>query len=290
MQKQKAHTQSDQVIIIGGGPSGLTAAYELTKLDVKPIVLEKLDKVGGIARTEDYKNYYFDMGGHRFFTKSTEVNAFWQEIMGDDFLRRPRLSRIFYKSKFFYYPLKPFNALKGLGLFESILILFSYVRWQIWPYKEENTFEEWVTNRFGQRLFNTFFKTYTEKVWGISTSELKAEWAAQRIKNLDLKSAIINMFTQPSTKITTLIEEFDYPSRGPGMMWNMVKDKVGEAGGTVQMNSNVIRINREDKTIKSVVVEHNGEQQTLEGTGFISSMPVTEFIKNLTPPPPSACA
>jgi protoporphyrinogen oxidase len=177
----KESTPDKSFIIIGGGPAGLTAAYELAKKGHQPAVYEKLDKVGGIARTENYKGYYFDMGGHRFFTKSPEVNAFWQEVMGDDFLRRPRLSRIFYNDKFFYYPLKPFNAMANLGPIEAVRIILSYIRWQLFPYKEEESLEQWVTNRFGQRLFQTFFETYTEKVWGIPCSELKAEWAAQRI-------------------------------------------------------------------------------------------------------------
>src|SRR4029079_10936362 len=154
-------------IIIGAGPAGLTAAYELTRHGVAPIVLEKDSIVGGIARTESYKGYHFDMGGHRFFTKSDEVDRFWREVLADDFLERPRLSRIFYKGRFFNYPLKPFNALKNLGIFESCAVGLSYVRWKLFPHKQEDTFEQWVTNRFGKRLFETFFKTYTEKVWGI---------------------------------------------------------------------------------------------------------------------------
>jgi protoporphyrinogen oxidase len=276
-----------QVVVIGGGPAGLTAAYELSsKHNVKPVVIEKADKVGGISRTENYKGYFFDMGGHRFFTKSKAVNDFWQEVMAKDFLRRPRLSRIYYNGKFFNYPIKPFNALKGLGFIESVFIVLSYIRWQIFPYKQEETFEQWVTNRFGQRLFLTFFKTYTEKVWGISTSELKAEWAAQRIKDLSLKTAIISMFVKPGNKITTLIEEFDYPRRGPGMMWTTVKEQVEDQGGTVHMNSEVVKIHRNGKSIKSIEMACNGHRQVIEGTDFVSSMPVTEFIKRLDPPPP----
>ncbi len=287
MQHQHQRDPDKQVVIVGGGPSGLTTAYELiTKYNTRPIVFEKLDKVGGIARTENYKGYYFDMGGHRFFTKSSEVNRFWKEVMGDDFLRRPRLSRIFYNNKFFHYPLKPINALMGLGLFESVAIGLSYISAQIFPHRQEETFEQWVTNRFGKRLFLTFFKTYTEKVWGISTSELKAEWAAQRIKNLDLKTALISMFIKPNNKITTLIEEFDYPRRGPGMLWTIVKEKVEKLGGTVQMNSDVVGIRREGNRITGVEVQHNGNRQIVPGTDFVSSMPVTEFIKHLNPPPP----
>jgi protoporphyrinogen oxidase len=226
------------------------------------------------------------MGGHRFFTKSQEVNQFWHEVLKDDFLRRPRLSRIFYKKKFFAYPLKPFNALMGLGFLESILIILSYIRWQLFPYRSEDTFEQWVTNRFGRRLFLTFFKTYTEKVWGISSSELGAEWAAQRIKDLSLKTAVLSMFFKPNNKITTLIEEFEYPRRGPGMMWNAAKDQIEMRGGSVQLNSEVTRIHRDGERISHVTYSSNGHQQTIFGADFVSSMPVTEFIKRLDPPPP----
>jgi protoporphyrinogen oxidase len=159
-----------QFVIIGAGPAGLTAAYELLKHEIGTTVLEQYDKVGGLARTENYRGYHFDMGGHRFFTKSEPVNQMWHEVLGEDFLRRPRLSRIFYQDKFFFYPLKTLNALSGLGIWQAILIVLSFIRWQIFPYKKEETFEQWVTNRFGQRLFEIFFKTYTEKVWGIPCS------------------------------------------------------------------------------------------------------------------------
>jgi protoporphyrinogen oxidase len=275
------------VVIIGGGPAGLTAAYELTKHHLSPIVIEKLDKVGGIARTENYKGYHFDMGGHRFFTKSPEVNAFWHEILGDDFLHRPRLSRIYYKNKYFNYPLKPMNALRGLGFFEGVAIVASYLRWHLFPYKEEETFEQWVTNRFGKRLFETFFKSYTEKVWGIRCEELKAEWAAQRIKDLSLKTAVTAMFLKPRRTIKTLIESFDYPRQGPGMLWTAVKERVQARGGTVHMNSNVVGIHREGNRITSVVIAHDGRTETIAGDDFISSMPITVFLKQLNPPPPA---
>ncbi|WP_420640829.1 NAD(P)/FAD-dependent oxidoreductase [Candidatus Leptofilum sp.] len=275
------------IIVIGGGPAGLTAAYELIKQQYKPIVLEKNNKVGGIARTENYRGYHFDMGGHRFFTKSVRVQQFWQEVLGDDFLRRPRLSRIFYKNKYFHYPLKPLNALVGLGPIEGIRIIGSYVRWHLFPYKEEETFEQWVTNRFGKRLFETFFKSYTEKVWGIPCSELKAEWAAQRIKDLSLKTAITAMFLKPQETIKTLIEEFDYPRRGPGMLWTAVQDCINAQGGQVQLNSNVVGIQREGQQITGVTVEQNGRTHTLIGSNFISSMPVTQLLKWLDPPPPT---
>lgn len=275
-----------QVVIIGGGPAGLTAGLELTKHNVHPVILEQRDKVGGLSRTENYKGYYFDLGGHRFFTKAEAVNKMWREVLGDDFLLRPRLSRIYYQGKFFNYPLKPFNALFGLGLWEAILIGLSFIKSQIFPYKREDTFEQWVTNRFGKRLFEIFFKTYTEKVWGIPTSELKAEWAAQRIKDLSMKTALLSMFIKPKNKIKTLIEEFHYPRRGPGMFWEAVRREIERAGGVVELNSNVIRVNRQGTRIDSVVFACNGNgEEVVPGTDFISSMPVSEFIKKLDPPP-----
>src|SRR5262245_11317330 len=291
-QKENSMSQDEvaekQFVVIGAGPAGLTAAYELAKLDLHPLVLEEYDKVGGLARTENYQGFHFDMGGHRFFTKVNEVNEMWREVLNGNFLRRPRLSRIFYNCKFFSYPLKPFNALVGLGFLESTWILLSYLKWQIFPYRQEDNFEQWVTNRFGKRLFETFFKTYTEKVWGISCSELKAEWAAQRIKDLSLKTVLLSMFVKPKNVIKTLIDQFDYPRRGPGMMWNSVKETIEKRGGEVRVNSGVVGIHRNGKGIESVVVGCNGQKETIQGTHFISSMPVTEFIHKLDPPAPPA--
>ncbi|MCC6500684.1 MAG: NAD(P)/FAD-dependent oxidoreductase [Anaerolineales bacterium] len=278
--------QNARFIIIGGGPAGLTAAYELTCRDYASVVLEKNDKVGGIARTEEYKGFYFDMGGHRFFTKSGEVDQIWREVMGDDFLRRPRLSRIYYKRKFFNYPLKPLNALMGLGIWEGMLIGLSYLQWQVFPYKRENSFEEWVTNRFGKRLFRIFFKSYTEKVWGIPTSELRAEWAAQRIKDLDLKAAILSMFVKPKQTIKTLIEEFDYPRRGPGMLWSQMKARLERRGSQVLLNSEIVKILHHGDRVTGVVVKQGGRLEEMQGDNFISSMAIKDFIRALDPPAP----
>ncbi len=272
-------------VVIGAGPAGLTAGYELAKLGFRPIVLEQQNLVGGLASTAQYRGYYFDMGGHRFFTKVEEVKKMWQEVLRENFLRRPRLSRIYYDGKFFFYPLRPLNALRGLGLWEGLLIVLSYLKWQLLPYRREDTFEQWVTNRFGKRLFETFFKAYTEKVWGISCSELKAEWAAQRIKDLSLRTALLSMFLKPKTTIKTLIEEFDYPRYGPGMMWNAVKSEIERRAGTVLMEAEVVRVNRTGRRIDSVVVRHHGREETIQGTNFISSMPVTEFVRRLEQPP-----
>jgi protoporphyrinogen oxidase len=275
-------------IVIGAGPAGLTAAYELAKLGLAPVVVEQNNLVGGLASTAQYRGYYFDLGGHRFFTKLQEIRNIWQEVLQENFLRRPRLSRIYYNQRFFYYPLRLMDALKGLGVWEGLLIFVSYLRWQLIPYRREDTFEQWVTNRFGKRLFQTFFKTYTEKVWGISCSELKAEWAAQRIKDLSLRTALLNMFFKPNKTIKTLIEEFEYPRYGPGMMWEAVKNAIEHRGGTVRMQAEVVRINRTVRHIDSIVVRHHGYEETIEGTEFISSMPVTDFVRRLEPPASAA--
>ncbi|MGH7805798.1 MAG: FAD-dependent oxidoreductase, partial [Candidatus Binatia bacterium] len=246
------------IVVIGAGPAGLTAAYDLVKRGRSVVVLEKGAIVGGLARTESYKGFRFDMGGHRFFTKAPEVNRMWQEVLGEDFLRRPRLSRIYYRRTFFAYPLKPLNAILGLGVVEGLRIVASYVKWQLRPHPQENTFEEWVTNRFGKRLFETFFKAYTEKVWGIPCSELKAEWAAQRIKDLSLRTALLNMIVTPKRTIRTLIEEFDYPRLGPGMMWEAVRDAIDAGPGEVRLQENVQRVRRDGNRITAVVTR--GEQ------------------------------
>jgi protoporphyrinogen oxidase len=281
---------SETIVVIGAGPAGLTAAHELARLQRRAIVLEKGDKVGGLARTETYKGFFFDIGGHRFYTKAEEVSRMWRQLLGGEFLRRPRLSRIYYGRKFFYYPLRPMNAVIGLGLWKSLLIVASYIRWQIFPHRQEQTFEQWVTNRFGKRLFQTFFKTYTEKVWGISCAELRAEWAAQRIRGLSLKTAVLNMFLTPKRTIKTLIEEFEYPRLGPGMMWQAVQGEVERQGCRVRLNSEVVAIHRTGNRVESVTVSDNGRREVVHGSAFISSMPVREFLIKLDPPPPPTVA
>ncbi|HEX8334080.1 MAG TPA: FAD-dependent oxidoreductase, partial [Segetibacter sp.] len=174
-------SQNKKIAIIGAGPAGLTAAYILSKLKHDVVVFEKDPKyVGGISRTESYKGYNFDIGGHRFFSKSKEVEDFWTEILGDDLIDRPRSSRIYYNKKFFSYPLAAMEALTKLGVIESGLCVASYMKAKAFPVKNPKNFEDWVTNQFGKRLFNIFFKTYTEKVWGTPCREISADWAAQR--------------------------------------------------------------------------------------------------------------
>src|SRR5437879_11950266 len=225
---------------MGAGPAGLTAAYELLKRDVPVTVVEKDAKqVGGLARTVEYKGYRFDIGGHRFFSKNEEIEETWTEILGEEMLSRGRLSRIYYRGRFFAYPLKAFNALRNLGPVETVRCMASYAYARVRPIKNPRTMEDWVRNQFGWRLFTIFFKTYTEKVWGISPKELCADWAAQRIKSIDLWTAVraaLLPSRRPSRRgdlVTTLIDRFRYPRLGPGQMWERVASVMAQRGHSV---------------------------------------------------------
>ena len=276
-------------VVVGAGPAGLIAAYELAKNGQKTTVLEQSDKVGGISRTETYKGYRFDIGGHRFFTKVGEVQALWKEILGDDFIQVPRLSRIYYRNRFFDYPLSISNTLKNLGPVDSTMIVLSYLKARakakMNPEFEAENFEEWVTERFGGRLYRTFFKSYTEKVWGIPCSKIQAEWAAQRIKGLSLSKAVINaLFGSNDTK--TLIKEFDYPVLGPGMMWEKCADLIEETGSRVEMHTRAVKIERTGNRIDRIVAQKGEETFELTGDHYVSSMPVSALVKRLDPPAP----
>jgi protoporphyrinogen oxidase len=279
--------QDTHVLIMGAGPAGLTAAYELARHSLPSVVVEADNIVGGIARTANYKGYLFDMGGHRFFTKVTLVEQIWKEVLGGDFITRPRSSRIYYRNKFFQYPLEPMNALLGLGILESLRCGLSYTAAQMFKRKPEEDFETWVSNRFGKRLFNVFFKTYTEKVWGMPCSQIKAEWAAQRIKDLSLFTLVWNAI-RPQRKadkqkvIKTLIHEFQYPRKGPGMMWERTRDIVEAKGSQVVMQAPVANIRWRPGAVESVVAGG----RTYKARHFISSLAIRDLIQMLDPRPP----
>jgi protoporphyrinogen oxidase len=276
-----------RVVIIGAGPAGLTAAYVLSKQDVPAIVLEADRTVGGIARTVSYKGYLFDIGGHRFFTKWDEVNQIWHEILGSQFLERPRLSRIYYRKRFFFYPLRPRNALFGLGLVESIRILTSYLWSQLFSERKEENLEQWVSNRFGRRLYEIFFKTYTEKVWGVPCTEIRAEWAAQRIKGLSLRTAVRNaLLKQKNSNVKTLIDRFHYPERGPGQMWELLTEYLRKRGYPVRLERPVTRICHNGKQVTHLVTRGLQGEERFYGTDFISSMPIRDLINALEPSAP----
>jgi protoporphyrinogen oxidase len=286
-----------EVFVIGAGPAGLTAAYCLTRQKQSVIVIERDPiYVGGISRTIDYKGFLFDIGGHRFFSKSKEVVALWQEILPDDFITRPRLSRIYYNGKFFAYPLKAFEALLKLGVFESAACLLSYACAKISPVTPARTFHEWVRNQFGERLFQIFFKTYTEKVWGMSCDEISADWAAQRIKGLDLVTAIVNglkrslgLGSKPNAggdTVKTLIESFQYPRKGPGMMWDAAAREIRNDGGRILMGRELSSLEYDAaQKIWRIEVTGAAGRETYTARHVISSAPVRELVDRIKPTP-----
>jgi len=251
------HTET---LIIGAGPAGLTTAYELMKHGRSAIIVERDPTyVGGISRTVSYKGYRFDIGGHRFFSKSAEIEALWTELLGDELLERPRSSRIYYNGKLFDYPLRAGDALRKLGIFEALRCVLSYGWAQLTPVRPAKTFEQWVVNNFGRRLFEIFFKTYTEKVWGMPCSEISADWAAQRIKGLNLFEAIVSSLglrrkDKDGGVIKTLIGSFRYPRLGPGQMWERARDRVVEMGGSVMMGSEIVSLRQHEETKQWVAI------------------------------------
>ena len=282
-----------ETVIAGGGPAGLTAAYELSKHGRSCVVLESDPRlVGGISRTDQYKGYRFDIGGHRFFSKSDEVNRLWREVLGEELLTRSRLSRIYYDRKFFHYPLKPVDALWKLGPLKAFAIGATYLKAKIRPIKPERSVEDWVVNRFGRVLFEIFFKSYTEKVWGMPTSSISADWAAQRIKDLDLVKAVTSALFGRFAKgrgeiIKTLIDEFQYPRLGPGQMWEVARDRVRSQGGTVQLDRRVIEVEHDGSMVTSMLTrDHDGRRTRYQGEHFLSTLPIRELIRAMNPAAP----
>jgi protoporphyrinogen oxidase len=276
-------TPERPVLALGGGPAGLTAGYLLAKQGKPVIVLESTDQVGGIARTEVRDGYRFDLGGHRFFTKVKEVDDLWHEIMGDEFLKRPRQSRIYWNDKFLEYPLQGMDVIRKLGPIELTRCMASYLWAALKPKGREDTFEEWVSNRFGKRLYQHFFKTYTEKLWGVPTDEIRAEWAAQRIKGLSFFAAAkAAFFGNKGDKIKSLISEFNYPRYGPGQMWERMAAEIHAQGGEVRLNAPVTRIRMDGSRVSEVVA--GGE--TITPSYVISSLPLRTTVGIADPAAP----
>lgn len=274
-------------VIIGAGPAGLTAAYALAQRNQSTLILERDNQVGGLAKTVRYKGFSFDIGGHRFFTKMTEIETLWRRVLGPDFLRVPRLSRIYYRGQFFDYPLKAWNALSLLGPVETVRILMSYLHAQFFPARPEEFFEQYVSNRFGPRLYKLFFKTYTEKVWGIPCSEIRAEWAAQRIKGLSLFTTIRQALLGNRARVVkSLIEEFDYPVLGPGHLWETMAEEVRRTGSHILLDARVVKIRHDGQAISEVWTERGGVYAAYPVTHVLSSMPLRTMLHALYPAPP----
>ncbi|QGM46611.1 NAD(P)/FAD-dependent oxidoreductase [Methylocystis heyeri] len=285
-----------ETLVIGAGPAGLTAAYTLAKNGRDVLVLEHDPVyVGGISRTANYKGFLFDIGGHRFFSKSKEIVDLWNEILPDDFLERPRLSRIFYRGRFYAYPLKAFEALRNLGLAESARCVASFGLAKLFPIKDPRSFHQWVRNQFGERLFGIFFKTYTEKVWGMGCDEISADWAAQRIKGLSLGAAVVDGLRRSlgirkgsgEGGAKTLIESFRYPRRGPGMMWEAAARKVQAFGGELLMGRTVEKLHFDEARKLWTVTARcgDGAVETFTARNVLSSAPMRELISAIEPKP-----
>jgi protoporphyrinogen oxidase len=280
------------VVVIGAGPAGLTAAYQLAKQGVRSTIVEADDMVGGISRSPERDGFRFDIGGHRFFTKVKPVEELWHEILPDDLLTRPRLSRIYYEGKYYDYPIKPLNALRNLGLIEAVLCVASFLWVRVRPPKDKSTLEGYIVADYGWRLYNHFFKAYNEKVWGVPASELSADWGAQRIKGMSLWSAVWEPLRakfvgrkDKSKQVTSLIEEFKYPKYGPGMMWERCRDIVVEKGCTLHMETKAVEIRHTDGRAVAVVCRRkDGSTFELPCDHVISTMPFPHLVQAMNPP------
>ena len=295
---QAASSEVDvDVAIIGAGPAGLTAGYLLSKKGLKVAIIEKDPRyVGGISRTVEHEGYRFDIGGHRFFSKSQQVVDLWNEILPDDFIQRPRMSRIYYEGRFYSYPLRAFEALRNLGILRSTSCMVSYAWSRAFPIKDVRSFEDWTSNQFGKKLYSIFFKTYTEKVWGMPCNEMSADWAAQRIKGLSLGAAVLdglkrslglNKRPNDGMQTKTLLETFRYPRQGPGMMWEAARDKIVAAGSHILMGHAMKQLASDGQggwRLSATRAEDGGET-VIRARHAISSAPMRELAARLHPLP-----
>ncbi len=282
------HTQSAPIYVLGGGPAGLAAAYSLTKQGHSVVVVEQDSTVGGFAKSIEYQGFILDYGPHRFFTKLAPVLAFWDEVLGKEQVTVNRLTRIYYGNKYFSYPLKAFEALFSLGFIESARIVLSYIQAQLFPNRSPQNFAEWVSGRFGKRLFEIFFEGYTQKLWGIPCTDISADWAAQRIKGLSLLKAVRNALLGNDGKVKSLIDQFQFPRLGSGQLYEMTADYLQSHGQSVLLNTQVVRIHHENAQATQVTLKNlqTGLEETVDCGGVISSIPLTHLVQQLTPDAP----
>jgi len=281
--------KSHQAVVIGAGPAGLAAAHLLGNAGIPSLILEKDGKVGGLSKTVAFRGFHFDIGGHRFFTKNPDVQALWEQALGSEFLVRPRLSRIFYRGKFFHYPLRIGNALVGMGPYQSLRIASSWLMARLLPVTPEVSFADLVSNRFGRVLFEIFFQAYTEKVWGIPCTQLSAAWAAQRIRNLSLSRTLLNaMDCGKGGKVASLIENFHYPRLGPGQMYEALAGQVKRQGGEVRNRHQVVEIHHAQAKVTGLKTWGAGESLEVPVSHCFSSMPITELVQSMRPRAPDA--
>jgi protoporphyrinogen oxidase len=285
-------TQQDAApfFVLGGGPAGLAAAYTLSKQGYSVVVVERDASVGGLAKSFVHKGFILDYGPHRFFTKLPPVLQFWNEVLGNEQVTVNRLTRIYYGNRYFSYPLKAFEALLSLGFTESIRIIASYLTAQLFPHQAPQNFAEWVSTRFGRRLFEIFFEGYTEKLWGIPCTEISADWAAQRIKGLSLFSAVRSALLGNNGKVKSLVDQFQFPRLGSGQLYERAANYLTAHGQTVLLETEVLRLHQQNDRIQSLTLRdrHTGEARIVECSGVISSIPLNHLIEQLTPTAPTS--
>ena len=272
--------------VLGAGPAGLSAAYVLALRKANAVLFEADDVVGGLARTVEHEGSRFDLGGHRFFTRLPQVERLWLDLLDADLLVRPRLSRIYYQNRYFTYPLQAKEIIGRLGLGEATLCAISYLASAARPSRSSGSFEEWVTNRFGKRLYNAFFRGYTEKVWGIPGSEIRSEWAAQRIKNFSFPKALMSSLRIGHEPVTSLIEEFHYPRLGPGQLWEALADRVRDGGVPITFGARAVQVRHDGSRVQSIVVRQDGRESVHPIGALLSSIPLGELALSLDPAVP----
>jgi protoporphyrinogen oxidase len=275
------------VAVIGAGPAGLTAALALAEAGRPVVLIEREDDVGGLARTVERDGFRFDLGGHRFFTRAPEIRALWSELAGDVMLRRRRRSRILYSGKYFEYPLTAGSAFAGLGPVESARIAASYLRARLFSIDPEVSFADWVTNRFGRRLFEAFFRTYTEKVWGMPCERIGAQWAAQRIRGLTLRGAVADMVRRGAGRHRSLATEFEYPRLGPGMLWNRMRARIEARGQAVLLGHRLQAIRHRGKVVEAVQIRGPSGSASLRVSHVISTIPLRDLAPSFSPALPA---